>query len=262
MEIKIPIWLFQILNFLLLCLILRKFLFKPVTGILDKRRREWRTKLEEAEKNKNEAQKTQAKLESERKSLQEERSQILSKAREEAEARAKDAEAALRKEISEERQRIQEQLRREWDRATGELAGDVASLVAGFSETLLKEMAGPEWQAAFLADFGERLDGLSREERREFQDALSSDEARVRLRSGFPVSPEDKRSIETKLREVLGEALSAIEWEESSDLLCGIEMRTGGVALDATLKGRLQQGAAQLLKTARSVPVPKEAASA
>jgi len=258
-EIKIPIWFFQILNFLILCLILRKFLFKPVTGILDKRREELKNKLDEADKSQKQANETQAELEKEKKSLQQERSEILSKTRQEAEARSKEAEAALRSEVSEERQRIQEQMKREWDRATGELADNVAELVAGLSETLLKEMVQEEWQTRLVDQFQERVNGLSGEEREEFKNALAGNQGRLALRSGFPVPQEKRQTVEKQVREVL-EGIAAIEWEEAPELLCGLEMQTGGVALDVTLKGRLQQGAQELVKKAR--PEAKEAQSA
>ena len=83
MNIDLVTWLFQIANFLILCGILWKFLFKPVTGLLDRRREEIQKRFDEAEGREKEASQAKEAIEEERRALEEERGRILSAARKE-----------------------------------------------------------------------------------------------------------------------------------------------------------------------------------
>jgi F-type H+-transporting ATPase subunit b len=74
----------QIINFLLLLVILRVFLYKPIVNMLDKRRETIRTDLEEAEAARSQAEAARQEYEKQLEEAREERRSMLAQAREQA----------------------------------------------------------------------------------------------------------------------------------------------------------------------------------
>ena len=74
----------QIINFLLLLVILRVFLYKPILNMLDKRRETIRTQLEEADTAKSQAEAAKQEYEKQLEKAKEERRSMLAEAREQA----------------------------------------------------------------------------------------------------------------------------------------------------------------------------------
>jgi F-type H+-transporting ATPase subunit b len=74
----------QIINFVLLLVILRVFLYKPIVNMLDKRREKIRTDLEEAENARSQAEAARQEYEKQLEEAREERRSILAQAREQA----------------------------------------------------------------------------------------------------------------------------------------------------------------------------------
>jgi F-type H+-transporting ATPase subunit b len=74
----------QIVNFVLLLVILRVFLYKPIVNMLDKRREKIRTDLEEAENARSQAEAAKQEYEKQLEEAREERRSILAQAREQA----------------------------------------------------------------------------------------------------------------------------------------------------------------------------------
>jgi F-type H+-transporting ATPase subunit b len=74
----------QIINFLLLLVILRVFLYKPIVNMLDKRRETIRTQLEEADTARSEAEAAKQEYEKQLEEAKEERRSMLAEAREQA----------------------------------------------------------------------------------------------------------------------------------------------------------------------------------
>jgi F-type H+-transporting ATPase subunit b len=74
----------QIINFVLLLVLLRVFLYKPIVNMLDKRREKIRTDLEEADKARSQAEAAKQEYERQLEEAKEERHSILTQAREQA----------------------------------------------------------------------------------------------------------------------------------------------------------------------------------
>ena len=76
--------LFTVINLLILYVLMKRFLFKPVNEILEKRQREEDARLSAAEEAKNSALKSKEEYEASIKNAEQEKAQIVTKAREEA----------------------------------------------------------------------------------------------------------------------------------------------------------------------------------
>jgi len=91
----------QIVNFVLLLIILRMFLYKPIVGMLDRRREKIKTDLQEAEQARSQAETAKQEYEKQLEEAREERRSILAQATEQAEKMREDIVARARAEAQE-----------------------------------------------------------------------------------------------------------------------------------------------------------------
>ena len=91
----------QIVNFVLLLIILRVFLYKPIVTMLDRRREKIKTDLEEAEGARSEAEAARQEYEKQLEEAREERRSIVAQATEQAEKMREDILAKARAEAQE-----------------------------------------------------------------------------------------------------------------------------------------------------------------
>lgn len=119
----------QIINFVLLLVILRVFLYKPIVNMLDKRRETIRTDLEEAENARSQAEAAKQEYEKQLEEAREERRSILAQAREQADK--------MREEIL--------------DKARGEAQGLVAKTEEEMQSLRRQALAGAQDEIVELA---------------------------------------------------------------------------------------------------------------
>ena len=91
----------QIVNFVLLLIILRIFLYKPIVNMLDRRREKIQTDLQEAEQARTQAEVAKQEYEKQLEEAREERRSILAQATEQAEKMREDIVARARAEAQE-----------------------------------------------------------------------------------------------------------------------------------------------------------------
>jgi F-type H+-transporting ATPase subunit b len=133
-----------IINLLVLFLVLRKLLFKPVTNFMDARAKKIKDSLAEASILRNEAEEKAARYEALMANADAEAERIVK----EGEDRARDeAKALLEKaqaEAVDSRRRAEEAAEREREKARQELAGDIAAFAAEIAGKLVGREAKAE----------------------------------------------------------------------------------------------------------------------
>ncbi len=160
-------WTFalQTANFLILVWLLQRFLFKPVSAIVARRKEEIARGLSEASAEKQEALHLKQALQAERATIETERQKAIDEQRalmaierakmlDEARGQAKEICDQARKRIAEER-----------SAAAEELFSRTIELAASLSERLLRELALPSIERPFLNRVIDYLDRLPEQER-------------------------------------------------------------------------------------------------
>jgi F-type H+-transporting ATPase subunit b len=137
--INLPQLIAQIVNFFALLVILRFTLYKPVLGMLDRRRERIEQGINAAEVARQEAEAAQARMQQEIRAAQAEAQERIAQAqtiaaRLEAEARE---EAAREREVALERARAD--IERERDRAIADLRGEFADLTVSAAERVINQ---------------------------------------------------------------------------------------------------------------------------
>jgi len=121
--------LWEVVNFLVLMYLLKRFLYKPVMNMLDSRRQKIKGDLEQARRQKEEAHQLKEKHQSELKEARQKAQQII----DEAEGRGKERAQEIITEAREEAERIKERNLAEIEQARQEAADELRQEVASIS---------------------------------------------------------------------------------------------------------------------------------
>lgn len=125
---EFPKFAWQVVNFLILLFILKKFAYKPILGMLDERKKSIEDAINNAESAKAEAANLRKEYESRLAEAKQEAQDIIAKAAKLGEEMKNDIVANAQAEASKAIQRAQEEIGREKDQAIAALRDEVATL--------------------------------------------------------------------------------------------------------------------------------------
>lgn len=217
----------QLVNFLILVLLLKKFLYDPIVRIMDERERKIAAALESARLKEAEAKHQARVCADERRQLEDQRGQMLSEARREAEAWRKELAAQARAEIEQSKARWSRSLQKEKESFLRELRRRTGEEVYAISRRVLEDLAGMELEERMIDAFIVRLGELDENERREIADAARRSPQGAIIYSTFAIDNETRARIDAVVRDTIAWDI-AIGFKLSRELICGIELRAGG----------------------------------
>lgn len=228
----------EIVNFLILVWLLKRFLYKPVLQMVERRKAAVDKTLDDAEQARDEARRLQAGYEERDAQWQQElhrRRQELDEAMETERAQRMQA---LADELDTERKR--RQARDERERAAREqvLQARAAEQASRFAASLLGRLHGPALQTRILDVLLEDLNALPDARIQDLRDA-AKDAGETVITSATPLPAADRQRLEQALSGKL-DALPPPHYAEAAELQAGVRVGIGAWELDATLAGELK----------------------
>lgn len=228
----------QIVNFLLLVALLKRFLYGPIVRAMEHREQRVTERLREAQERSEEAEREGERHRARTRELDERRERLLEKAREEAEARRRELLAEARAEIEDLRHRWRAELEREQDAFVRALRGQVTAWSVDTLRRALRELAGTSLEERMVEAFVERLRALDVAEQEALARAVDEAGEPVELRSAFPLAEPQREAVRKALEQRLERSVE-LRFEESAELACGVELRTPGRQISWSLEGFL-----------------------
>ena len=217
----------QIVNFLILVWLLKRFLYKPILDAIDAREKRIASELADADSKKAEAEKQRTDFEDKNKAFDQRRSVLLGKATDDAKV---------------ERERLIDQAKKEAERLrvtqADALSGDqirLASeitLLAGkevfaIARKALTDLATVSLEERVGEVFTRRLRELDPKAKALLGDALKNSSQPALVRSAFVLPADQRAAIQNALNETFSAEVK-IKFEDSQDIICGIELTANG----------------------------------
>ncbi|HSN53259.1 MAG TPA: F0F1 ATP synthase subunit delta [Candidatus Sulfomarinibacteraceae bacterium] len=227
----------QVVNFVILLVLLHRFLYRPIMGVMAEREREIAERLDQADAARDEAVRVRAELEEAKKGLEREREARLDEAREEAAEERDRLLARARDEVEEKRRRWRRALERERSELADEIERRLTGVVRDAVERALGSLASASFDARVHEVFLARLRALDDQRRAELGDAAAGGEALVR--TAFELSRERRDELESALAEVLGDD-AEIRFEVADELAAGIEVAVGDLRVAWSVRDYLE----------------------
>jgi F-type H+-transporting ATPase subunit b len=227
----------ELLNFFILLWLLRRFLYRPVLGVIAARQGRIEDRLREAGTARAEAEAAREACDARQSAWEKEKADARSVLLQDIAAERKRLLADLDAEVVEARARHQareERERQEWARGAEQQA---LELGGRFLARLLERVASPELEGRLVAVALTDLADLPAEEAEKLRAALADDALGVS--SAFPLSDEQKAALAEALAALAGRPVSPV-FREDSELLAGLRIHAGPWVLGANLRDELK----------------------
>lgn len=229
----------QVINFLVLVYLLKRFLYGPIIKAMDEREKKIALRLEEAQKKKDEAWQEVERYQEKNRDLDSRREKLLSEIREEAGAGRKQLINKARNQVDALQANWYEAIQREKEAFFRELrqrAGRYTCAVAGRA---LNDLASADLEHQIIRVFIERLRGLDEQEWVALEASIRKSGPRIDLRSAFKIPQQMAEEIGEILRDRGCDPVD-LQLEISSDVICGIELKVHGRKIAWSLEDYLQ----------------------
>ncbi len=239
MELSWSTFLLEIINFLVLVWILKRFLYKPVLNVIERRRADIEGRLTEAADRQREAEALKSGYEHRLADWEQERQQARDAlARELVQERERRV-AELEDELAQERERREvAEARRQTD-ALHKMESLALRQGAEFAARLLRVAAGPEVEARLLDLLVSGLGTLSPERLAAIRNHHGSDTDTASVATAHPLSEAQREALRAALSRVAGRDLVP-EFSIDTELLAGARVVLGTWVLAANIRDELE----------------------
>lgn len=210
----------QIVNFLVLVWLLKRFLYRPVADAMSARERGIADRLAQAAERQESAALREAEFAERLAAIEREREQRHDQIEREAAAEKARLIEAARRDAAEAERGWREGLAREQREFAGALRDELAAAVAFATARCLADLADTTVQAGAIRRFVGRLGTLDDEQRR----ALADADALV-VATAFDLEPAQRADLEAAIRDALAPA-GTVRFEHVPQLVLGIELRS------------------------------------
>ncbi|MEA3275916.1 MAG: F0F1 ATP synthase subunit delta [Pseudomonadota bacterium] len=239
MELSWSTFLLEIVNFLVLVWILKRFLYKPVLNAVARRRENIAQTLEAARQERETGEALRGQYErrlSDWEREREEQRRVLQREMDAERARRREALAA---EIDDERRKAQVLADRERGEIERRLETQALRLGTEFAARLLTRVAGPELESRLVEAAREDIDKLSAEQRRSLEQALKNHAGQVDITSARRLEGARREGLETALSDLAGGPV-AFRYRVDAELIGGLQVSIGAWVLHANLRDGLR----------------------
>lgn len=238
MELNWSTFVLEIINFLVLVWILKRFLYRPVLSILDKRREKIEQSMVEAKQQHDDAVALEQQYHERLNTWEHEKLQLRETLQQELQEERKQKLEALKNELDTERekarvieQRSQSETQRQYHHKAHEQA-------ARFASKVLTAVASEDVESRLFDLFIKSFDELSEAKQKNIINAYKSASDTITVSSVFTLSTEQKKLLEQKISELVNQPVN-VTYTQDKTLLAGLRISIGAWALRINLKDEL-----------------------
>jgi F-type H+-transporting ATPase subunit b len=217
----------QVLNFLILVWLMKRFLYKPILNAIDAREKHIAAELADADSKRAEAQKDRDEFQNKNKAFDEQRSGLLNKAVADAKAERERLLDEARKAGDTLRAGQASALRNDQIRLGNEITRLAKEEVFGIARKTLADLATVSLEERMGEVFTRRLREMDGKAKETLGKALKTSSEPALVRSTFDMPTEQRAEIQNALNETFS-AEVRVRFEAAPDAVCGIELTANG----------------------------------
>lgn len=237
----------QVVNFLVLVWLLKRFLYARIVSAMNDRNATIEGRLAEAARQRAEAGREADVLRAKNREFDEQHDRMLARAHEEAEAVRQRLVEAARAETEMTKAQWLESMQRERQALLQELRERLGQQAFALARHVLKEVADDDLEARIVEVFMGKLRTLAPAEREAIVAATRDSDSAVEIHTAFPVPPAARDRMSRLLRDELTDSLD-VRFTTIPGLLCGIELRADSHRLVWNLDARLEDREARVFE--------------
>jgi F-type H+-transporting ATPase subunit b len=239
MHIDWFIFFAQMVNFLILVYLLKRFLFGRIIAAMDKREAGIAATLSDADRMKQEAFETAEACTEKNRMWNERYEGMVKQAAEEVEVQRKELMNKARSDVDQIRRRWEETIDREKDAFLQHIRQWTGKHIYTVARKALQDLADVDLERRIVDVFIRRLEGVSEQESTAIRESVRSADGSIIVQSAFDISPELRERLQAALL-AYGADGKKIQYVRATDVVSGIELRTAGYKLAWSLNEYLE----------------------
>lgn len=229
----------QVINFLILVWLLKRFLYRPILDAIDAREKSISVKIADAEAKQVVAQEQQDEYQSKNEIFDKEQAERMTMVMQESDKERTKMLDSARSESEELRKKLEQAFVNEQHSLIEDLERLARDEVFAIARMTLSDLAGITLEERITEIFISRLRELDQAKKPDFISALNSSSGPLLVRSAFTLPAEQCSAIETELAHLLGNQ-KEVEFVISPDQICGIEIEANGQRIEWSIAGYLE----------------------
>jgi F-type H+-transporting ATPase subunit b len=217
----------QVLNFLILVWLLKRFLYKPILDAIDAREKRIAAEITNADAVLAEGQKEREEFRRKNKEFDQQRADLLSKATDDANVERRRLLEEARQAADALRAKRQDALKREQQSLNSEISHRTRNEVFAIARKTLADLAGTSLEKRMGAVFTRHLQALDGAPKDNLARALKTSTTPALVRSAFDLPAEQRAAVQQALNETFSAEIS-VRFETAPDVISGIELTANG----------------------------------
>jgi len=220
----------QVINFLILVWLLRRFLYKPVLKAIDERENKIASQLKDARAKETEAKKEQEEFQKKNDDFDQKKKGLMDKAVAETKVEREKLLEAARVEAAGLRSRLDKALKEAQENLNRDIAQKTQEEVFAIARKTLADLASLSLEEQSTNIFIKRLNELTTAEKKQFVQAFKTSSDPILIRSAFELPAKQQTEIKSAVNEIL-ETKSNFQFKTAPELISGIELAANGFKL-------------------------------
>ena len=217
----------QIVNFIILVWLLKRFLYQPILNAIDAREEKVRSQIEAAETRKEEAERERDEFRRKNEEFEDDRETMVSDAKREARERRRALLEEAREEAEALRERLEKAIREEKEDFYREVVERTQREVFALARKVLQDLSSQELEAHMADAFLRRLKDQEGDQRDRLVKALGETPDGVVIKSAFELPDAQRADIKAALQKVAPAEIDC-RFVTDAEKIGGIELSAGG----------------------------------
>ena len=240
----------QVVNFIILVWLMKRFLYKPILNAIDAREKRIAAVLADADAKKTEAQKESDEFKDKNEEFDQQRAALLKKATDQANVERQRLLDEARKAAVALSLKQQETLRNDAHNLNQTIRHKTRQEVFAIAKKALMDLATTSLEERMGEVFTRRLSEMDDNTKEDLAGVLKTSSDPALVRSAFELPAEQRAAIQNAINETFSSEIH-IRFETAPDLISGIELTTNGIKVAWSIADYLksmEKGVDEILK--------------
>lgn len=228
----------QIVNFMILVLLLKHFLYAPVLKLMDEREREISSRLEEVEEKKKAAEEEGESYRKKKREISAKHEEMVIKAKEDAKNFKADLMKKAEQEVEKSKAKWYEAVESQKKSFLDDLRERTGKQVYAICRHAFRDLADEALERQMVMTFVKRLEEMEASEKEAFKEFYKYPEELIVVKSAFEIPGDVQQKIKEVLRDQTGTEVR-VHFEIDEELISGIEMSARNAEISWSIAGYL-----------------------
>jgi F-type H+-transporting ATPase subunit b len=239
LELNWSTFVLEIINFLILVWILKRFFYLPVMKVIEQRRKGIEDSMAQADAKRKEAQEMEQKYQGRLSEWEKEKKQALEALHNEINAERAHLMESLKDSLEKEKQKNRVLEERRLNEEKRKIEQEALAHSTRFAAKFLNRLTGPELEERLYRLLLDELPQLPTEQRDTLHSVYSESQPPVKVTSAYSLAEDKRNALQAALSNLIGKSITC-EYVEDTRLVAGLRINLGPLVLRANIQDELQ----------------------